>query len=98
MQAAWDPDPLPLNAEFALRFRVLDAAGRPLELAAEELRVDADMPEHLHGMTVRPGLRREGDLWVAEPLLFHMPGAWEIHVDRRVGAVTERALFEVEVR
>lgn len=92
---AWDvePDPLPLNGEFAVRFRLEDAEGRPLAIDDEAVRVDADMPEHGHGMTVAPTIRREGDTFVAEPMLFHMGGRWEIYVDVTRGTLTERAQF-----
>jgi len=85
------PAKLPLNEEFEVRFELLDADGQPLEVPLEDIIVDADMPEHGHGMTVRPSLRREGSEYVAGPMLFHMGGRWEVYVDVRRGALTERA-------
>ena len=75
-----------------------DRNGEPLDVPIEHLRVDADMPEHGHGMTVAPSLRKEGDEFVAGPLLFHMKGRWEIFVDLTRGALTERAQHTVILR
>lgn len=50
--------------------------------AAQGLRVDAQMPEHRHGMNYRPRVSASGDgRYVAEGLLFHMPGRWELVFD-----------------
>tara|TARA_R110002072_G_scaffold69483_1_gene168422 strand:+ start:2811 stop:3215 length:405 start_codon:yes stop_codon:yes gene_type:complete len=85
------PAVMPLNAEFEVRFQLLDMEGRALDVEVEDVSVDADMPEHGHGMTVFPSVRREGSEYVAGPMLFHMSGRWEVYVDVRRGAVTERA-------
>lgn len=91
------PSPPPLNSEFSVRFRLLDPDGTPLAPPLSTVRVDADMPAHGHGMNVAPSLV-EADGWVeAAPLLFHMPGAWELYVDRSEGALTERAQVSFEV-
>ena len=45
----------------------------------ENLKVDAQMPEHRHGMNYRPEVERMGDgLWRVEGLMFHMPGRWQL--------------------
>ena len=50
------------------------------------LRVDATMPEHRHGMNYRATVAAKGGgRYVAEGLLFHMPGRWQL-------------LFDVEAR
>ena len=41
--------------------------------------IDAQMPEHRHGMNYRPEVKRTGPgRWRAEGLMFHMPGKWQI--------------------
>lgn len=98
-QLEWStqPSPPPLNSEFSVRFRLLGPDGTPLVPSLSTVRVDADMPAHGHGMNVAPSLVEE-DGWVeAAPLLFHMPGAWELYVDRTEGALTERAQVSFEV-
>ena len=91
------PSPIPLNQDFTLRFRLLDGNGSPLTDPLTQIALDADMPEHGHGMKVAPTLE-EKDGWIhASPLLFHMPGLWEIYVDRKTGHVTERAQLSFKV-
>ena len=58
-------------------------------------RVDADMPEHRHGMNYRPTLAAtDAGRYVAEGLLFHMPGQWRFlfdveHAGRRTRLASE---------
>ena len=59
--------------------------------AAAELRVDAMMPAHRHGMNYRPTVTREGPgRWRADGLLLHMPGEWQFRFDLREDGRTER--------
>jgi hypothetical protein len=45
-------------------------------------RVDAQMPEHRHGMNYRPTVAPSGaGRYVAEGLMFHMPGRWQLVFD-----------------
>jgi len=91
------PHPIPLNLDFSLRFRLLDNEGKPLAEPLKHIALDADMPEHGHGMKIAPVLE-EKDGWIhASPLLFHMPGLWEIYVDRTQGHLTERAQLSFKV-
>jgi len=70
-------------------------AGPPAEVTA--MRVDAEMPEHRHGMNYRPSVAARGDgRYVAEGLLFHMPGRWLLLFDIERGGGTER--LEAEIR
>ena len=73
-----------------------------LELAVcpspDELRVDAWMPDHRHGMNYKPGVTAlGGGRYRAEGLLFHMPGRWEILFELRGGGRTERLSHAVRV-
>lgn len=59
-------------------------------------RVDADMPEHRHGMNYRPTLAAKGEgRWVAEGLLFHMPGRWRLTFDVEHGRGRTRLATEI---
>jgi hypothetical protein len=72
------PPVLEIGRHFAVE--VLVCADGPAALTG----VDADMPEHRHGMNYRPTIAaRAAGRYVAEGLMFHMPGKW-------------RLLFEVE--
>jgi hypothetical protein len=65
---------------------------------ARVLRVDADMPEHRHGMNYRARVSAAADgRYVAEGLLFHMPGRWRLLLDVERGAATERLAADIVV-
>ena len=50
------------------------SGGEPKSVA-----IDAQMPEHRHGMNYRPAVKRTGPgRWRAEGLMFHMPGKWQL--------------------
>jgi hypothetical protein len=57
---------------------IVCAAPPPAVLSA----VDADMPEHRHGMNYRPVLTTTAPgRYVADGLMFHMPGRWRLLFD-----------------
>jgi hypothetical protein len=65
---------------------------------ASGLGVDAQMPEHRHGMNYRPRVSRRPDgVFVAEGMLFHMPGQWQLRFDVQRGDKTERLSSDIEV-
>jgi len=75
------PSPIPVGQHFRLDFALCPIASAA---AAGEVRVDAHMPEHRHGMNYRPSVRSLGaGLYRAEGLMFHMPGRWELVFDVR---------------
>tara|TARA_B100000900_G_C20182746_1_gene554593 strand:+ start:139 stop:621 length:483 start_codon:yes stop_codon:yes gene_type:complete len=91
-QVGWRPlvEPIPTLDPFAIEVRVLDSrGGLPPEGTA--ILVDATMPHHGHGMNVVPRILRNGDAWIAEGMLLHMPGRWEFVVDVLREHETERA-------
>jgi hypothetical protein len=73
---------------FALEIAICAKPGSP---APESLKVDAHMPEHRHGMNYRATVSSTGaGRYVAEGLLFHMPGRWQLVFDVERGGQTER--------
>lgn len=92
------PDPIPLNALFSLNLMVEKTEGGTLPLGTGIL-VDATMPEHKHGMntvpTVVPG--NVPGSYLAQGLLFHMPGNWEITVRIQEGGSVSEAEFKVRI-
>ena len=49
---------------------------------SEQIKLDAHMPEHRHGMNYRPGVAVLGaGRFRSEGWLFHMPGRWEFIFD-----------------
>jgi len=97
---AFRPDPYPIEASrpFSLQVDVARvASGAPIG-DDTSLIVDAAMPEHRHGMNTQPRVRRVGPgKFVADGMLLHMPGRWEIYFDVVEGAVTRRATHVVEL-
>lgn len=93
------PNPIRLNEPFTLLFDVRpreSSLSRPGELGVE---VDARMPAHFHGMTRLPKFsRRKDGSYVAEGMLFHMPGRWEVYVDITQGPKVERAQWQVDLQ
>ena len=63
---------------------------------ARVLHVDADMPEHRHGMNYRARVSAAADgRYVAEGLLLHMPGRWRLRFDVERGGRTERLATDI---
>ena len=91
------PATIPSGELFGLSVWILDEPSG--ELAEDvELVVDASMPQHQHGMNVRPTqVEGEPGEHRIEGLLFHMPGAWTITFDLERKGVTERAQVVVDV-
>lgn len=91
-QVGWRPlvEPIPTLDPFSVEVRVSDSeGGTPPE--GTVVLVDATMPHHGHGMNVVPRILRQGDTWIAEGMLLHMPGRWEFVVDVQREHETERA-------
>lgn len=71
------PPAIEVGRHFSLEIRACADGAAPLLT-----RVDADMPEHRHGMNYRPSLAATGEgRYVADGLLFHMPGRWRLSFD-----------------
>jgi hypothetical protein len=80
-----EPAPIEVGRHFSVEAIV--CANPP----ARGLRVDAQMPEHRHGMNYRARVSAVGDArFVAVGLLFHMPGRWQLLFDVERDGRTER--------
>ena len=85
---ATTPTPVEVGKHFVVDFAVCPRGSAKLP---QSVRVDANMPEHRHGMNYRPGVTTlQPGLYRAEGLLFHMPGRWELTFDVVAGNTTER--------
>ncbi len=88
--------PITRAEPFALEISAVDATGQPLN--GFDLRVDAEMPHHHHGMNVRPKISPIAPgVWRADPLLFHMPGRWELIFDVKKNGRVSRAQTTLEL-
>lgn len=97
-QLAYKPTPAPIAVD---RFFTIDFVLCPRDGAAPpaEVRVDATMPEHKHGMNYRPSVKPQGaGRYRAEGLMFHMPGRWELVFELRgAGAAPLRLTQSLQV-
>lgn len=85
------PPAIELGRHFAVEALVCGDGAAPVLT-----RVDAQMPEHRHGMNYRPTLAPKGaGRYVAEGLLFHMPGRWELSFDVESGGRRTRLATDV---
>jgi hypothetical protein len=97
LQVAFVPRPWPVlvGRHFGLDVVVCAAPG---QAPPSTLRVGADMPAHRHGMNYRASIQALGDgRFVAEGLMFHMPGRWRFIFDLGDGAQPVRVTREVDV-
>ena len=95
---AWRVDPAPLRPR---EFFALDVAtcANARDNAPRELRFDAVMPEHNHGMNYRPTVTALGDgRFRVEGLLLHMPGHWQLRFEIRGSGKTEVISESVSLR
>jgi hypothetical protein len=89
------PPKVAVGQHFAVEARVCGKGAGPAPTA---LRVDADMPAHQHGMNYRAKVRARGDgSYLAEGLLFHMPGHWRLLFDVDRGGRTERLAADLDL-
>ena len=92
-----EPAALERGKVFALRAWVTPHGSREV-VPWTTLGVDADMPEHLHGMNRVPRVSRQADgSFLVEGMLFHMPGRWNLYFDVHEAAIVERAQLELEL-
>lgn len=88
---------IPDAEPFAIAFAVSRTDGKPVSEDAEVF-VDAEMPHHGHGMNFVPAVKRhDGDTFLGEGLLFHMPGRWILAIDVGEDGIRERTQWVVDV-
>ena len=98
--AAWRPLPsaVPLNEEFTAEVWLFEDESRTRPIESAEVEIDCRMPAHQHGMLRDVELVPAGEgRYVAEGLLCHMLGHWELSIDLTRGPLVERAQFDVDL-
>jgi len=84
---AFKPEPVSVAKHFAVEIAVCAKTAA----APESVTVDAQMPEHKHGMNYAPEVKPLGPgRWRAEGLMFHMPGKWEFVFEVRAAGRSDR--------
>jgi len=87
---AWwrsEPAPIPVGAHLSVQFHL---CGPPVG----RVKVRGWMPDHRHGMNYRPAVTLNGYSGMAEGLMFHMPGRWQLILDVRGAAGRETLTAE----
>lgn len=81
-------DPVTLSKPFGLGVVFCD-------IAPSEVRVDATMPAHRHGMNYLPTVTplAPGEFQV-DGMVFHMPGLWKIEVEAETATGQQRYSFD----
>ena len=89
------PSPIEIGRHFTVEALVCPT---PPIGAAAGFMVDARMPEHRHGMNYRAHVFRKPDgIYVAEGLLFHMPGLWQLMFDVERAGRMERLTTDIDL-
>jgi hypothetical protein len=94
---AFRPEPMRIEVgePFSLLFNICTKNDKPAELVA----IDAQMPEHKHGMNYRPTIVSLGNgRYRVDGMVFHMPGRWELAIDVRAGEESERLSHEFIIK
>mgnify|MGYP006267439823 CR=1 FL=1 len=90
-----EPLRIEVGEPFSLLINACTRSNKPAELVA----VDAQMPEHKHGMNYRPTIVSLGEgRYRVDGMVFHMPGRWEINIDVRDGEESERLSHEFVIK
>ena len=90
-----DVNPVPVGMHFIVDFAVCPRGRAAIPTA---VRVDANMPDHRHGMNYRPVVTTSAPgVYRAEGLLFHMPGRWDLTFDVVTGNTTQRLASPLRV-
>lgn len=96
----WKPKAAPIarGTPFAIEAWVFEAGDPSLPANLADLRLDAWMPEHLHGMNRVPRVsKRDDGGFTIEGVLLHMSGFWELDFDVTSKGVTERATTRLDL-
>ena len=84
-------EPPQISQPFAVRVSLCDGG--------QVLTVDAIMPAHQHGMLYRTHVSTLGQgRYMAENLVFHMPGLWHIQVQAELGAGRVDYVYETVLK
>jgi hypothetical protein len=82
------PEKIVVGSHFVIELVVCPKADQPIP---DNIRIDAHMPDHRHGMNYKPSIKAgDAGRYRAEGLLFHMPGRWELIFDVGAGGKTDR--------
>ncbi|WP_170476493.1 FixH family protein [Ruegeria arenilitoris] len=69
------------------------------EITVGDIRVDAIMPAHQHGLNYVPEVTALGDgVFRVDQILFHMPGLWQLQIDVEFRGESLSYTSEIELK
>lgn len=90
------PTTIPVNEYFALDIGLFDDKYK--NITAQKITVEAIMPSHGHGMNVSPIVTKvQGSQFIADGLIFHMRGDWQVIVYVDFGNKVEKLTFDTHI-
>ena len=92
------PSPIPLNEEFSIWLTIVEKETNTEVIAGINVDINAEMPNHDHGMSQTPVTSQMDDgRFMSEGMFFQMPGYWHIltWITDETGAI-EKTIFEVD--
>ena len=95
----WQSEPAAIERGRPFVLRVwITPQGRTDLVPWAKLSIDADMPEHLHGMNRVPRITQHADgSFLVEGMVFHMPGRWDLYFDVHEAAIVERGQVALDL-
>ena len=91
----WDPAELKVGRFFAAE---VVACKTPHSEPVREIRIDATMPAHNHGMNYRPSAAQTGPgHYKFTGLMLHMAGTWRLTIDLVQGSKRTRLTHEIKL-
>ena len=89
------PSPIELTQPFVLHLRFC-RDDKIVEV--DNLKLDATMPAHGHGMNYEPSIKKrsEGE-YETIGMLFHMPGAWRVEFTYEFDGSRRQARFNIDL-
>lgn len=92
----WEPAELKVGQFFAAEVVTCRVPG---DEAVRDIRIDATMPAHGHGMNYRPSATNPAPgHYRFSGLMLHMPGIWRVTIDLFQGSKRTRLTHEVNLK
>lgn len=89
--------PMPVRIGERFSIDILVCAGP--QPGTGNIRLDATMPAHKHGMNYKPVIEAVADnIYRGSGMFFHMPGEWQISVDLLADGENRRFMLKVPAR
>jgi hypothetical protein len=89
------PGTVLLGQPFDVEFLTCEETSTPIK----QVKVEATMPMHNHGMNYLPEITTTGEnRYKATGMLFHMPGKWRISLETQGADKTDRFVLEISVK